>query len=112
MASPTWAHHSPLTIHYSLFALADHQLLIEAAEERALAHTLAARRRQPVSQLLAPQVERERLEQREHRPPQIAQRIPPARPRIIDHDDPASRLDHAGDLAERALAHVAGLLVQ
>src|SRR5476651_2806303 len=90
----------------------DHDFLIEPAEERLLPPSVLRGRGHPMREFVAPQVQRERLECREQWPPQIAQRMPPARQRIIDNDDAASRLHHAEDFAQRSLAIMRGLLVQ
>ena len=60
----------------------------------------------------SPEVERERLKPREQRPPQIAQRMPPARQPVIDHDDPSAGFHDATQLTQGSLAVMARLFVQ
>src|ERR1035437_4231037 len=62
--------------------------------------------------LVAPQIQRERLKHGEQGSPQIAKRMPPTRQRIVDNNNLASRSDHAEDFAQRSLAIMTGLLVQ
>src|SRR5665811_1091097 len=90
----------------------DDDFLIQPAEKGLLAPPGPGGGRQPVGDLVTPQIQRERLERREQGPPQIAKRMPPARQRIVDNNDLASRPDHAEGLAQRPLAMRYRLLVQ
>src|SRR5665647_3279841 len=90
----------------------DDDFLIEPAEKGLLAPGRRHGRGQPMDDLVAPQIQRERLKRGQQGTPQITKRMPPARQRIVDDNNLASRLDHAEDFAERPLAMRSGLLMQ
>src|ERR1700726_3259603 len=90
----------------------DHQLLGQTAEEDLLARPDGRVLGQPIGDFLAPQIEREGFKLCQQGVPEIAQRMPPARQRVIDDDDLAAGLDHTEHFAQRALAPWPRLLMQ
>src|SRR5262245_3579360 len=91
----------------------DRYFLVKPTEERLFVHNLVGPRpRQEFGDFLPPQIECERLERGEQRPPKIAKGMPPTGHGIIDNQDLAPRFYDAKCLAQRPLAIMAWLLMQ